>query len=97
MNVKWEALGIAIGLILVAISILAVGLVAAGRVSKLADKLTTLEGQMPAIKTAVKSFKRAMIAQTYVLAIADSEGRTVTVEDFEKGYALASKLIGKGY
>ncbi len=94
MKVKWEALGIAIGLILVAISILAVGLVAAGRVSKLADKLTTLEDQIPATKTAVK---RAMIAQTYVLAIADSEGRTVTVEDFEKGYALAKELIAKGH
>jgi hypothetical protein len=94
MKVKWGALGIAIGLILVAVSILAVGLVVEERISDLTDKLITLEDQIPATRTAVK---RAMIAQTYVLAIADSEGRTVTVEDFEKGYALASQLIGKGY
>ncbi len=97
MNVKWETLGIAIGLILVAVSILAVGLMAEGRISKLTDRLITLEDQIPAAKAAIKSFKLAMIAQTYVLAIADSEGRIVTVEDFEKGYALANELIVKGY
>ena len=97
MKVNWGALGIAVGLILVAISILAAGLMAAERISELADKLTTLktlEDQIPGTKAAVR---RAMIAHTYVLAIADSEGRTVTVEDFERGYALADRLIGKGY
>jgi len=92
MKVNWGALGITIGLILVAASILAVGLMAEKRISELRVKLTTLEKQIPVIRTGIK---RNIIAEGYAFRKADSENRAITLEDLKEGYALADKFMGE--
>jgi len=85
MKINWGALGITIGLILVAASILAMGLVVGRRISG-------LEKEIPIIKA---SIKRTVIAQEYAFGKADSERRAITLEDLKEGYALADKFMGK--
>jgi len=85
MKVNWGALSITIGLILVAASILAVGLMAEKRISE-------LEKQIPIIRT---SIKRTIIAEEYAFSKADSENRATTLEDLKEGYALADKFMGE--
>jgi len=92
MKVNWGALGITISLILVAASILAMGLMAGRRISRLTVRLTTLEKQMPIIRAGIK---RTIIAQEYAFSKADSEKRAITVEDLKEGYALADKFMGE--
>lgn len=85
MKMNWGALGITIGLILVAASILAMGLVVGRRISG-------LEKEIPIIKAGIK---RTVIAQEYAFGKADSERRAITLEDLKEGYALADKFMGK--
>ena len=92
MKVNWGALSITIGLILVAASILAVGLMAEKRISELRVKLTTLEKQIPIIKAGIK---RTIIAEEYAFSKAESENRAITLEDLKEGYALADKFMGE--
>ena len=92
MKVNWGALGITISLILVAASILAMGLMAGRRISRLTVRLTTLEKQMPIIRAGIK---RTIIAQEYAFSKADSEKRAITVDDLKEGYALADKFMGE--
>ena len=92
MKVNWGALGITISLILVAASILAMGLIAGRRISRLTVRLTTLEKQMPIIRAGIK---RTIIAQEYAFSKADSEKRAITVDDLKEGYALADKFMGE--
>jgi len=96
MKVNWGALGITIGLILVAASILAMGLVAGKSISELTARLTTLEDQTfileEQISTIKAGIKRAVIAQGYAFSKASSEKRAITLEDLKEGYALADKL-----
>ena len=92
MKVNWGALGITIGLILVAVSILAVGLIAEKRISELRVTLTTLEKQIPIIRTGIK---RTVIAEGYAFSKADYENRATTLEDLKEGYALADKFMGE--
>jgi len=92
MKVNWGALGITIGLILVAASILAVGLMAGRRISGLTVRLDTLEKQIPIIRAGIK---RNIIAQGYTFRKADSEKRAITLEDLKEGYALADKFMGE--
>ena len=87
MKVNLGALGITIGLILVAASILAVGLMAGRR---LTGRLTTLEEQIPIVTA---SFKRTIIAQGYAFSKADSEKRAIILEDLKEGYALVEKFM----
>lgn len=93
MKVSWGALGITIGLILVATSILAVGFMAEKRISRLTDRLTALDKQIAIIKV---SIKRNIIAQGYAFSKADAEKRAIGVEDLRKGYALANGFIAEG-
>jgi hypothetical protein len=92
MKVNWGALGITIGLILVAASILAMGLMVGRRMSGLGVRLTTLEKQVPIIRAGIK---RTIIAQEYAFSKADSEKRAITLEDLKEGYALADKFLGE--
>lgn len=92
MKVNWGALSITIGLILVAASILAVGLMAEKRISELRVKLTTLKKQIPIIRAGIK---RTIIAEEYAFSKADSEKRAITLEDLKEGYALADKFLGE--
>ena len=85
MKVNWGALGITIGLLLLAASILTVGL-AAGR------KLSPLTVGLTATKTAIK---RTIIAQEYAFTKADSQRRAISLEDLKEGYALADKFMVK--
>lgn len=87
MTVNWGALGITIGLILVAVSILAVGFMVERR---LTVRLTTLEKEVPLIRAGIK---RNIIAQGYAFSKADSQKRTITLEDLKGGYALADKFM----
>ena len=90
MKVNWGALSITIGLILVAASILAVGLMAEKRISEFRVKLTTLEKQIPIIRAGIK---RTIIADEYAFSKAESENRAITLEDLKEGYALADKFM----
>ncbi|TKJ44879.1 hypothetical protein CEE35_06320 [Candidatus Aerophobetes bacterium Ae_b3b] len=90
MKVNWGALSITIGLILVAASILAVGLMAEKRISELRVKLTTLEKQIPIIKADIE---RKIIAQEYTFSKAYSENRAITLEDLKEGHTLADKFM----
>jgi len=92
MKVNWGALGITIGLILVAVSILAVGLIAGRRISGLTVRLTVLEKEVPLIRAGIK---RNIIAQGYAFRKADSEKRAITFEDLKEGYTLADKFMGE--
>lgn len=65
MKVNWGALGITIALILVAASILAVGLMAGRRISGLTVRLDTLEKQIPIVRAGIK---RTIIAQEYAFS-----------------------------
>ena len=85
MKLNWGALGITIGLVLVAASILTMGLMVGRRIS-------VLEKNIPIIKA---SIKRTAIAQGYAFGKADSERRAITLEDLKEGYALADKFMGK--
>ena len=94
MKVNWGALSITIGLILVAVSILAVGLIAGRRISGLTvrftARLTALEKEVPLIRAGIK---RNIIAEGYAFRKADSEKRAITFEDLKEGYVLADKFI----
>ena len=79
MKVSWGALGIIIGLILVAASILAGALMAGRRLSGL-EKENSIMGA---------GIKRTIIAQGYAFSKTDSEKRAITLEDLKEGYALA--------
>ena len=85
MKVNWGALGITIGLLLLAASILTVGW-AAGR------KLSALTVGLTATKAAIK---RTIIAQEYAFTKADSQRRAISLEDLKEGYALADKFMAK--
>jgi len=89
MKVSWGALGITIGLVLVAVSILAVGLMVERR---LTVRLTTLEREIPVIRAGIK---RNIIAQGYAFRKADFEKRAITVQDLKEGYTLADKFMGE--
>jgi len=90
MKVNWGALGITIGLILVAVSILAVGLMARERISEFTDRLAILEEQIPIIR---RDTKRTIIAQEYAFSKAKSENRAITLEDLKEGHTLADKFM----
>jgi len=85
MKVNWGALGITIGLILVAASILAVGLMVGKRISR-------LEKEVPIIRAGIK---RTVIAEEYAFSKAESESRAITLGDLKEGYALADKFMGE--
>lgn len=85
MKVNWGALGITIGLLLLAASILTVGLTAGRKLSAVTVGLT-------AAKTAIK---RNIIAQEYAFTKADAQGRAISLEDLKEGYALADKFMAK--
>jgi hypothetical protein len=87
MKVNWGALGITIGLILVAVSILAVGLMAE---RKITVRLTALEKEIPLIRAGIK---RNIIAQGYAFRKAESQKGAITLEDLKEGYALADKFM----
>jgi hypothetical protein len=70
MTVNWGALGITIGLVLVAVSILAVGFMVEKRPTV---RLTTLEKEVPFIRAGIK---RNIIAQEYAFSKADSEKKS---------------------
>jgi hypothetical protein len=89
MTVNWGAVGITMGLILVAVSILAVGFMVERR---LTVRLTTLEKEVPFIRAGIK---RKIIAQGYAFRKAESQKRPITLEDLKEGYALADKFMGK--
>ena len=88
MKVNWGALGITIGLILVAVSILAMGLMAWG----FTNRFARLEEEIPTIR---RDTKRFIIAQEYTFSKAESEKRAISLEDLEEGYALAKKFMGE--
>jgi len=102
MKVNWGALGITIGLIFVGASILAIGLMAGRRVSRLTGRLTTIEEltadltslkkQIPIIKADIE---RKIIAQEYAFSKAYSENRAITLEDLKEGHTLADKFMGE--
>lgn len=92
MKANWGTLGITIGLILVAASILAIGLMAGRRITEFAARLTTLEERIPIIRSDIK---RTLIAQEYAFSKAESEKRAITLEDLKEGYALADKFMGE--
>ena len=83
MKINWGALGLTIAVLLLAASILTVGLVIERRILK-------LEKQITVVKT---SIKRDIIAQGYVFAKANSEKRAIVFEDLKDGYVLAEKFI----
>jgi hypothetical protein len=85
VKINWGTLGISIGLILVATSILAMGLMVERRISALEKNLPIIEA----------SIKRTLIAQEYAFGKADSERRAITLEDLKEGYALADKFMRK--
>ncbi len=87
MKVNLGALGITIGLILVAVSMLAVGLM-------IGIGLTTLEKRIFDRYRYVKTdITRTIIAEEYAFSKADSEKRAITLEDLREGYALANKFM----
>ena len=92
MKVNWGALSITTGLILVAASILAVGLMARARISELTAGLTTLKKQMPIVKADIE---RKVIAEGYAFSKANSEKRAITLEDLKEGHALANQFMGE--
>jgi len=87
MKVNWGALGITIGLILVAVSILAVGLMAGRRMSRLERALKE------EIAVMREGMKRAIIVQSYALSTAESKKRGVSLEDLKEGYGLARQFM----
>ena len=83
MKINLSALGLTIAVLLLAVSILTVGLV-------IERKISRLEQQITVVKT---SIKRDIIAQGYIFTKANSEKRAVIFEDLEEGYVLAEKFI----
>jgi len=82
MKVNWGALGITIGLIFLAVSILAIGLISERRISELEKYVLSIKYDI----------ERTVIAQGYAFSRANSEKRAVTIEDIENGYALADSF-----
>ena len=97
MKANWGALGITISLIVVAASILAVGLMVERRISGLTVRLTILlEEQIPSRYLHIKTdIARPLIAHEYAFSKANPEKRAITFEDLKEGYALADKFMGK--
>jgi len=100
MKANWGALGITISLIVVAASILAVGLMVERRISGLTVRLTILlEEQIPRLEEQIPiiraSIKRTIIAQEYAFSKAESENRAITLEDLKEGHTLADKFMGE--
>jgi len=82
MKVNWGALDITIGLILVAASILAVGLMVGKRISR-------LEKEVPIIRAGIK---RTVIAEEYAFSKAESESPQQFDGDSSKLYPDPSFL-----
>lgn len=82
MKVNWGALGITIGLIFLAVSMLTIGLISERRISELEKYVLSIKYDI----------ERTVIAQGYAFSRANSEKRAVTIEDIENGYALADSL-----
>ena len=82
MKVNWGALGITIGLIFLAVSMLAIGLISERRISELGKYVLSIKDDI----------ERTVIAQGYAFSTASSEKRAVTIEDIENGYALADSF-----
>jgi len=82
MKVNWGALGITIGLIFLAVSILTIGLISERRISELEKYVLSIKYDI----------ERTVIAQGYAFSRANSEKRAVTIEDIENGYALADSF-----
>lgn len=82
MKVNWGALGITIGLIFLAVSMLTIGLISERRISELENYVLSIKDDI----------ERTVIAQGYAFSRANSEKRAVTIEDIENGYALADSL-----
>ncbi len=90
MKANLGALGITIGLILVAASILAMGFMAGRGISELTVRVTKLEKQIPTVRAGVK---RTAIVLEYAHTKAESKKRAVTLEDLKEGCALADKFM----
>ncbi len=82
MKVNWGALGITIGLIFLADSMLTIGLISARRISELEKYVLSIKDDI----------ERTVIAQGYAFSRANSEKRAVTIKDIENGYALADSF-----
>ena len=82
MKVNWGALGITIGLIFLAVSMLTRGLISERRISELEKYVLSIKDDV----------ERTVIAQGYAFSRANSEKRAVTIEDIENGYALADSF-----
>jgi hypothetical protein len=82
MKVNWGALGITIGLIFLAVSMLTIGLISERRISELEKYVLSIKDDI----------ERTVTAQGYAFSRANSEKRAVTIEDIENGYALADSL-----
>ena len=82
MKVNWGALGITIGLIFLAVSMLTIGLISERRISELEKYVLSIKDDI----------ERTFIAQGYALSRANSEKRAVTIEDIENGYTLADSF-----
>jgi len=82
MKVNWGALGITIGLIFLAVSMLTIGLISERRISELEKYVLSIKDDI----------ERTVIAQGYAFSRANSEKRAVTIEDIENGYALADSF-----
>ena len=82
MKVNWGALGITIGLIFLAVSMLTIGLISERRISELEKYVLSIKDDI----------ERTVIAQGYAFSRASSEKRTVTIEDIENGYVLADSF-----
>jgi len=82
MKVNWGALGITIGLIFLAVSMLTIGLISERRISELEKYVLSIKHDI----------ERTVIAQGYAFSRANSEKRAVTIEDIENGYTLADSF-----
>lgn len=82
-QVNWGALGITIGLILVAASILTMGLM-------IGERMSRLDKQIPIMRAGIK---RTAIVLEYAHTKAESEKRAVTLDDLKEGCALADKFM----
>ena len=82
MKVNWGALGITIGLIFLAVSMLTIGSISGRRISELGKYVLSIKDDI----------ERTVIAQGYAFSRANSEKRAVTIEDIENGYALADSF-----
>jgi len=87
MKVNWSTLGITIAVLFLGASILTAGFIINAQVSALKQ---WFEQELTIAKVDIK---RDIIAQGYAFSKAESEKRGIILDDLNKGYGLAKKLM----